>query len=205
MRKLIGFVLTSCLVGLLLFPAGGWAGVADKKTVITINAPVKIPGHRTAVLAPGKYVIRVLDSLASRNIVQIFDEQENQLLATVLAIPNYRIQPAATSEFTFWETPAGEPVALRSWFYPGDNYGFEFAYPRSSAAQIAKSANKNILTVHTESEEAAQLKEAAVSTTTPQGAEVALSNEYTASAGQKWASASSGGGKNAKPQKSPQR
>ena len=35
----------------------------------------------------------------------------------------------------FWETPAGEPRALRAWFYPGDNFGQEFPYKPKMIAQ----------------------------------------------------------------------
>jgi len=39
--------------------------------------------------------------------------------------------PPSKNELGFWETPAGRPRAVRSWFYPGDNYGQEFAYPQN--------------------------------------------------------------------------
>ncbi len=39
--------------------------------------------------------------------------------------------------FQYWEVAAGQPQALRAWFYPGDNFGQEFAYPKQEAVQIA--------------------------------------------------------------------
>jgi len=180
MKKLSVFAVTSCLVFFGLFAAIAKADVSNKKTIITINAPVKVPGYRTTVLPAGKYVLKVLDSTASRNIVLIYNEDENKLLTTVLAIPNYRLEPSDKSEFTFWETPSGEPVALRSWFYPGEAYGFEFAYPRKTAAQVASASHKNIPTVYAETEEAGQLKEARVGATTPEGSEARLSSDYSA-------------------------
>lgn len=184
MRKLFAFAVMSCLVFFGLFAAVGKADISNKKTTITINAPVKVPGYRTTVLAPGKYVLKVLDSAATRNIVQIFNEDETQLITTVLAIPNFRLEATEKSEFRFWETPAGEPVALRSWFYPGDPYGFEFAYPKRTAAEVASASHQNIPTVYAETEEASQLKEARVGATTPQGSEVQLSSDYSAPSGQ---------------------
>ena len=44
----------------------------------------------------------------------------------------------------FWETPEGNPVALRSWFYPGDNRGFEFPYPKNQARLISKRVHKEV-------------------------------------------------------------
>src|SRR6185437_2185820 len=37
----------------------------------------------------------------------------------------------------YWEVPAGQPKAMRAWFYPGDNFGQEFAYHKQTAVQIA--------------------------------------------------------------------
>ena len=198
MRKLSAFAITSCLVFFGLFAAVAKADVSNKKTIITINAPVKIPGYRTTVLPAGKYVMKVLDSTSSRNIVVVYNEDETKLLTTVLAIPNYRLEPSEKSEFTFWETPAGEPVALRSWFYPGDTYGFEFAYPKKMAAQVAGASHKDIPTVYAETEEAGQLKDARVGATTPQGSEAQLSSDYSAPSGQSTSAASNQAGKKAK-------
>jgi hypothetical protein len=58
-------------------------------------------------------------------------------MTTILAIPNYRLQPTGKTVFQYWEVPAGEPRALRAWFYPGDNFGQEFAYPKQKAEHIA--------------------------------------------------------------------
>ncbi len=183
MRNLYAFAVASCLVFFGLFTAVAKADLSDKKTTITINAPVKVPGYRVTVLPAGKYVIKLLDSAATRNIVQIFNADETKLLTTVLAIPNYRLEPSSKSEFAFWETPSGEPVALRSWFYPGDNYGFEFAYPKKTAAQVANASHKNVPTVYAETEDAAKLKNARVGATTPQGSETQLSKDYSKSSG----------------------
>ncbi len=180
MRKLYAVAVVLSLAFFGLFATVAKAALSPKKTIITINAPIKIPGQRAVVLLPGKYVLRVLDSVGSRNIVQIFNGDESQILATVLAIPNYRLQPSEKSEFTFWETPAGEPVALRSWFYPGDQYGFEFAYPRKTAAEVASASKRNIPTVYADTEDAMQLSGARVGATTPEGAETQLSSDYTA-------------------------
>lgn len=182
MRKLTAFAAAFCLAFFGLFVAPTRADAANKRTTITINAPVKVPGYHVTVLPAGKYVLKVLESAGTRNVVLIFNEDESKLYATVLAIPNYRLEPSDKSEFTFWETPAGEPVALRSWFYPGDNYGYEFAYPKKTAVQVAKASDKNIPTVYAESEDATKLKEARVGATTPQGKETQLSADYSAPA-----------------------
>jgi len=129
-----GFV--ACAVGaagFLLAPeakADAW----NKKTVVTVNEPI-IAGNK--VLEPGTYVWKLLDSQADRHIVQIFNKDEDHLETTILAIPNYRLQVDGKTQFVFWETPAGVPKAVRAWFYPGDNFGQEFAYPKKLVAQLA--------------------------------------------------------------------
>lgn len=109
----------------------------DKKTIVTVNEPI-IAGNK--VLDPGTYVWKLMDSPGNRHIVQIFDKDQQHLETTVLAIPNYRLQPTGKSMFAFWETPAGVPKAVRAWFYPGDNFGQEFAYPKKLVAQLASAA-----------------------------------------------------------------
>jgi hypothetical protein len=46
---------------------------------------------------------------------------------------------------TFRERPAGQPEALRAWFYPGRNWGDEFVYPKAVALELAKSTNIPVL------------------------------------------------------------
>jgi hypothetical protein len=46
---------------------------------------------------------------------------------------------------TFTERPAGEPEALRAWFYPGRNWGEEFVYPKARAIVLAQSSNIPVL------------------------------------------------------------
>jgi hypothetical protein len=106
----------------------------DKRTILTVNEAIQVP---TKVLPPGTYVMKLLNSPSDRHIVQIYNSAENHLETTVLAIPNYRVRPTDKPVLTFWETPQGQPKALRAWFYPGDNFGQEFAYPKSAAVQIA--------------------------------------------------------------------
>ena len=109
----------------------------DKKTIVTVNEPI-IAGNK--VLEPGTYVWKLLDSQSDRHIVQIFDQDQRHLQQTILAMPNYQLQPSGKSQFAFWETPAGVPKAVRAWFYPGDNSGQEFAYPKKLVAQLASAA-----------------------------------------------------------------
>jgi hypothetical protein len=148
--KLIKAITTvSCitLIGAVLAPsvkADDW----NRKTVITFSGPVEIPGVHLAgwgVLPAGTYVFKILDSQSDRHIVQIFSKDEKTIYATILAIPNYRLKATDKTVVTFRERPAGEPEALRAWFYPGRNWGEEFVYPKAKAMTLAKTTNVPVL------------------------------------------------------------
>jgi LPXTG-motif cell wall-anchored protein len=110
----------------------------DQRTVFTFSGPVEIPGQ---VLGAGTYVFKLADSSTDRNIVQVFNKNEKHLYGTFLAIPDARLQPAGKPIITFDETPAGSPEAVRAWFYPGENYGHQFVYPKPRAVALAKVNN----------------------------------------------------------------
>ena len=161
MKRLILAMASVGLLGIALAPnapADEW----NKLTKLTVNEPIQVPNK---VLPPGTYVIKLLDSQSDRHIVQIFNADQTHLETTILAIPNYRLQPTGKTVFTFWETPPGQPKALRAWFYPGDNFGQEFAYPKSAAAQIAAQTHETVPT--TEATQAAELPQAPVTQTAP--------------------------------------
>jgi hypothetical protein len=133
----------------------------DKKTTLTITEPIQVPscctpGH-TVTLEPGEYMIVLVDSLSDRHIVRIFDKDQH-VITTILAVPNYRLQPTGHTAFQFWEVPAGEPRAIRAWFYPGDNFGQEFVYPKQTAAQIAAAVKTTVPAIEVETSAVEDLK-----------------------------------------------
>jgi hypothetical protein len=123
------------------------ADLSDKKTIVTFSAPVEVPGR---VLPAGTYQFRLLDSMSNRNIVQIFDKDGTRLYATLLTLPDYAENTPSKTIITFDERPSGSPEAIKSWFYPGDNYGNQFVYPQSEAMQVAKRTNHNVLSMRDE-------------------------------------------------------
>jgi hypothetical protein len=132
----------SCLV--IVVAAGLPAARADqfdRKTTMTISEPIQIPNK---ILDPGTYVFKLVDwKKSDKHIVQILSQDEKHVVTTIIAIPNFRLTPKGRTEFSFWETPAGQPRALRAWFYPGDNFGQEFAYPEAMSVQIS-TGNSNV-------------------------------------------------------------
>jgi LPXTG-motif cell wall-anchored protein len=112
----------------------------DKTTRFSFPDAVQIPG---AVLPAGTYVFKLANSDSNRHIVQVYDQDQMRLLATVLAIPDYQTDPADRTVIRFAERPASQPEAIAAWFYPGDNYGQEFVYPKSGQRQLALVSDTN--------------------------------------------------------------
>jgi len=142
----LGLAVTTLCVTMLGigWTTGAAADERDKKTIVTFSAPVEIPGK---ALPAGTYVFKVLDSASNRNILQIFDKDEKQLYATILAIPDYRLRPSDKPVIRFEERPSGTPEAIKAFFYPGDDYGLQFVYPHDRAVQIAKRTKQNVLSM----------------------------------------------------------
>ncbi len=111
----------------------------NKRTTVTFNQPVEVPGQ---VLPAGTYTFTIVNSYGMRNIVQIWNKDKTNLITTILAIPNYRLEPTEETVIEFRERPANQPQALKAWFYPGHSYGIEFVYPKQEAIQIAEATNE---------------------------------------------------------------
>jgi hypothetical protein len=129
----------------MMFLSSAFAQSYNKKTTVKFSAPVEIPGVDAQVLPAGTYVFKLLDSQSDRHIVQIFNKDETHVYSTILAIPNYRLKATDKTVMTFAERATGEPQAIRAWFYPGDNSGQEFVYPKKRAVVLAKTTNVPVL------------------------------------------------------------
>jgi len=162
----------------------------DKTTKITFSEPVQVPGK---VLPAGTYIFKLLDSASNRHIVQIFNEDHTQLITTVMAIPNQRLEPAGKTILRYDERPSGQPIALAAWFYPGDTFGQEFVYPKAEAEQLSRLNKREVPSLESREEknETAEAKEETPPAPTPaasaapkaENTQVAMRNElpHTAS------------------------
>ncbi len=178
MKKINGFrvvVMIFCLglVALTFLPSAK-ADEWNRKTIVNFSAPVEVPGVGAQTLPAGTYVFKIFDSMSDRHIVQIFSEDEKHVFTTILAIPNYRLKATGKTVMTFKERAAGQPEAIRAWFYPGRNWGEEFVYPKFRAAELAKVVNEPVLATPIELEKAPveALKTAPIIAVKPTGEEV---------------------------------
>src|SRR5260370_11963890 len=144
MKSKQSLLLACCLalLGLLAMAGAAMADEYSQSTKLTFSAPVEIPGQ---VLTAGTYWFTLMDSPSDRDIVQIWNEDRSQLVATVLAIPDYRLQPADKTIITFDERPADQPEAIQAWFYPGENFGHEFLYPNTRAVPLPYNTHHPLL------------------------------------------------------------
>lgn len=145
-RKLSLVALLLCFAFLCpVFLPSAHADMWNKKTILTFSGPVKVAN---TTLPAGTYVFKLADSAGNRHIVQVFNQNENHLYATVLAMPAFRLVPADHTVIKFAETSASGDTAsgtipadglpIKQWFYPGDTYGQEF--PVRPAALTATTA-----------------------------------------------------------------
>lgn len=179
-------VCTLALVSATFSLADEW----NRKIEFTFAKPVSIPAvHQPGwgVLPPGTYVFKIFDSSSNRHIVQIFNKNETEIYATILAIPNMRLKVTDDVVLTFRETPAGQPYALRAMFYPGRAWGEEFVYPKVKATELAKATSLPVLSMPVEREAAkpeapeviAELEKTPLTAVKPSGEEVQTAEVVT--------------------------
>jgi len=97
----------------------------DKKVVMTFSAPVEIPGR---VLPAGTYVFKELSRMNPGTIV-VMNEDQTKVMGIQNTVPEYWPTTPEDVHVNFAERPGGRPEAVKSWTYPGYNYGFAFVYP----------------------------------------------------------------------------
>ena len=167
--KVVAMGLALCLL-VVGVSTGAQADEWNKKTIVTFSQPVEVPGVDAQVLPAGTYVFRLVDSTSNRNIVRILSADESHIYTTILAIPNYRLRATDKTVMTFRERAAGQPEAIRAWFYPGNNFGQEFVYPKFRAIELAKATGEPVLAMPLAGEPTVEvLKAVEVEAVTPAG------------------------------------
>ena len=201
MKKVLLVGLTLALVGIVAAPkarADEW----NKKTVLTFSQPVEIPGH---VLPAGTYTFKLADSMSDRHIVQIFNADGSQIIATIIAIPDYRLKVTGETVIKFTEVPAGQPEAVRAWFYPGNSIGQEFVYPKRRAIELAQMIKAPVPALAVDTEDADALKTAPIVAVTPEQQEVPVASAIQTTPDSTMSDSSSMSGDDDRPYRAPER
>lgn len=161
------FILAALMAGLALLivvPRATAQDVANKLTYFTFNKAVALPGNIT--LPPGKYQFRLADPTTGRRVVQVLDEK-GKVYALLLTVPGTKPEPSDKAQLSFLEVPAGQPPAIRTWWYTAETYGYQFVYPKQQAVQLAKETGATIPMTESPMETVQQLEAAQVTPATP--------------------------------------
>jgi hypothetical protein len=172
-KTLLAFLTVSLLV-VAFVPAAG-AKVLNRTTIVSFNQPIEVPGQ---VLPAGKYLMEIFETFSYRHIVRIYSPDRDKIFATILAIPNYRLTPTETTVMTFAERPADSPQALKAWFYPGNQYGEEFVYPKARAVELAQVTHETIPTMEKEPATVEEFKTEPLEAVTPENKEVTIAEAF---------------------------
>jgi hypothetical protein len=154
-RALLGLSLVAALL-----PTTAQAQPADKLTYFTFSGPIALPG---ATLPAGRYAFRIVDTTTSRKVIQVLSDDEKKPYSMANTIPDQRRDAPKDATVSFYETPAGTPAAVKSWWYPGESIGYQFIYPRAQARQIAQQTHKPVLTTKTASTKNEETKSGSLS------------------------------------------
>jgi hypothetical protein len=102
----------------------------DKRTVFSVSAPFALPG---VTLPAGCYMFRLADDIRGRDVVQLLSGDGATVYAMFFVLRTPRGEVADKAGILFMETASGLPIAVRSWWYPAESYGYEFVYPQKIA------------------------------------------------------------------------
>ena len=118
----------------------------DQRTYLTFSGPVQMPG---ITLPAGKYVFKLAPT-ALRNVMQVFDGEEKNIIGQWFFVPVERTteeQSKADGKpvVMFREMPEGVTPAVHYFYYPTDLRGKEFIYPKDQAVKIAAATHETVL------------------------------------------------------------
>ena len=111
----------------------------NHETHFTINQPLQV---ENTVLAPGQYVLKLTDLIANRVVVSIYNADGTQLDTIVMGVSVYREDSGDQKLMTVSQPQGNEPGKLKTWFYPGNNYGVEFPV-KTLPSELTYIANSN--------------------------------------------------------------
>jgi len=178
MVRLIGRLVCSAVL-VTFVTAPSTAQPLDKRTYFTFSGPVAVPG---ATLPAGEYLFRLANPESGRNVVQVMNADGSKPLGMFFAIRAERRDASDKPEVSFIETAAGNPAAVRTWWYPGERSGYEFIYPKAQARQLAKTTNQPVLTTKSETTKADETDTTDLARVNATGQDVAADSSQAASA-----------------------
>ena len=141
LSMIAGFIIAFALI----FELAAHADEGNQLTKISFSEAVQVPGR---VLPAGNYEFVLASSDSNRNLVQIFNADGTELLATVQTIPTERERETDGTSITLAQRPDGKPEALVTWFYPGRQTGHEFLYSKQEETELTQDAKQTFAGEH---------------------------------------------------------
>jgi hypothetical protein len=130
--------LTACVVIFGMVAAPNAMATIPEGSYLRLAQPLDVGG---TILQPGVYVIKVLPSIGNRNLLQVTNEDQSKVFATVLSIPHAigATNDQGNTSFVYYPAVAGTPQALRTWFAPdsASGGGHDIVYPKPRAMELA--------------------------------------------------------------------
>lgn len=120
---------------------------SDRRTYFTFSGPVELPGQ---VLPAGKYVFRIPGADTAKRVVEVASGDGMKSFGVFHTMPSARVNPVEKPEIRFIETAAGQPPAVRTWWFAGEIDGREFVHPKARAVILAKTATEPVLTTRSD-------------------------------------------------------
>jgi hypothetical protein len=139
---LIATAMMLALMAVFTWTAAAQQPDTRDRTIMTFSNAVELPGLR---LEGGTYVFRLADTQL-RNIIQVLDQDEKDILGQWLFVPAERQEVTGDTVVTFRETAANTTPAVQFWYYPGEKIGKEFIYPKDQAMKIAARTGVAVMT-----------------------------------------------------------
>ena len=140
--KLVVTALALAAVATLTSGVAAQQTNVSERTFLTFSSAVEMPG---VTLQPGTYVFKLADT-ASRNVVQVWDNDEKNMLGQWLFVQAERPEVTGETVVTFREAREGATPAVQFWYFPGERIGKEFIYPRDQAERIAARTGQPVRT-----------------------------------------------------------
>jgi len=138
-----GYIAVGLIIAFtLFFELAAHADEGDQATKITFSGPIQVPGQ---VLPAGTYLLKLVSRDSDLNTVQIFNADRTVLYGTFQTIPTDRREPTGNTVIDLAKQGGGQPDALLKWFYPGDDTGHEFVYPKEKEKELAQDQQETIV------------------------------------------------------------
>lgn len=166
MKKLLTSLALGGFVALVAASAPAYAQSERENSTFTVTEPVDVGSY---TLQPGTYLIKVVVLESNRNLVQVTNEDQTKIFASVLATPHAITanEAAPTSRYVYYATAPGQRKALRTWYARDTTNGQDIVYSKQRAMQIAAVAKAPVIAIPDDVKET-EYKSAPLTVVTPE-------------------------------------